>query len=49
MGLGLAVCRKLTELMGGELIYERRDGWSVFQITLPTARAEVTDEVALPA
>jgi len=38
MGLGLAVARKLSLLMGGELVYERRDEWSVFQITLPTAR-----------
>lgn len=45
MGLGLAVARKLSQLMGGELVYERRGEWSVFQITLPTARAAV----ALPA
>lgn len=37
MGLGLTVARKLTQLMGGDLVYERRDGWSVFQISLPTA------------
>jgi PAS domain S-box-containing protein len=47
MGLGLAVARKLSQLMGGELIYERRGEWSVFQITLPTARAEMA--AALPA
>jgi len=41
MGLGLTVARMLSQLMGGDLVYERRDGWSVFQITLPTARVPV--------
>ncbi|MBA3360680.1 MAG: PAS domain-containing sensor histidine kinase [Acidimicrobiia bacterium] len=41
MGLGLTVARMLSQLMGGDLVYERRDGWSVFQISLPTARVAV--------
>jgi PAS domain S-box-containing protein len=40
MGLGLAVARKLSQLMGGDLVYERRGEWSVFEMTLPTALAE---------
>jgi PAS domain S-box-containing protein len=40
MGLGLAVARKLSQLMGGDLVYERRQGWSVFEMTLPTAAVE---------
>jgi PAS domain S-box-containing protein len=38
MGLGLAVARKLCKLMGGDLTYRRDDGWSVFEVTLPTAQ-----------
>ena len=37
MGLGLAVARKLCQLMGGDLTYRRDEGWSVFEVTLPTA------------
>jgi signal transduction histidine kinase len=40
MGLGLAVARKLSQLMGGDLVYERRQGWSVFEMNLPTAVVE---------
>jgi signal transduction histidine kinase len=40
MGLGLAVARKLCKLMGGDLTYRREDGWSVFEVTVPTARTE---------
>lgn len=37
VGLGLSVGRKLARLMGGDLIYEHRDGWSRFVVTLPAA------------
>ncbi|HUG07433.1 MAG TPA: PAS domain-containing sensor histidine kinase [Acidimicrobiia bacterium] len=35
MGIGLAVSRQLAELMGGNLMYERRDDRSVFRLRLP--------------
>ncbi len=35
MGLGLSVSRQLARLQGGDLRYVRRDGWSVFELTLP--------------
>lgn len=35
MGVGLAVARKLSRLMGGDLVFRRRDGWSSFELTLP--------------
>ncbi len=37
VGLGLAVSRRLARLMGGDLIYRRRDGWTVFELSLPAA------------
>lgn len=37
MGLGLAVARRLSQLMGGDLVYRRDGEWSVFELTLPTA------------
>lgn len=41
VGLGLAVARKLARLMGGDLIYLRRNGTTVFRLSLrasPPAR-----------
>ena len=35
VGLGLAVSRQLARLMGGDVRYERRDGWTVFVLELP--------------
>ena len=34
-GLGLDICRRLTEAMGGELTYVRRDDESLFRVALP--------------
>ena len=35
VGLGLAVSRRLAELMGGSLEYLRRDGHTRFELALP--------------
>jgi two-component system sensor histidine kinase MtrB len=37
VGLGLAVARQLARLMGGDLVYRRREGWTRFELTLPVA------------
>lgn len=37
IGFGLAVSRQLAQLMGGDLIYQRRDDMNFFELTLPTA------------
>ncbi len=37
VGLGLAVSRQLARLMGGDVRYLRRDGWTVFSLELPGA------------
>ncbi len=36
VGMGLAVVKILAEGMGGEVRYERQDGWSQFIVTLPS-------------
>jgi signal transduction histidine kinase len=36
-GLGLWIARNLTRHMGGDLTYRRRDGVTVFEVTLPAA------------
>jgi signal transduction histidine kinase len=38
VGLGLSVSRSLAVAMGGDLVHERRNGWTVFELTLPAAR-----------
>ncbi len=35
VGLGLTVCRRLAEVMGGALSYQHEDGWSTFRLQLP--------------
>jgi signal transduction histidine kinase len=35
VGLGLAVARQLARMMGGDLVYVRREGWTRFELTLP--------------
>ena len=35
VGLGLAVARQLSRLMGGDVTYQRNDGHTIFELTLP--------------
>ena len=35
LGLGLSVSRLLARAMGGDLRFERRSGWTFFELTLP--------------
>lgn len=37
VGLGLTVSRSLARLMGGDLVYRREDGQTVFELSLPAA------------
>jgi len=39
VGLGLAVARQLARMMGGDVVYRRRGGWTLFELTLPIAPA----------
>jgi signal transduction histidine kinase len=43
VGLGLHVSRKLARLMGGDLDFEYRDGWSVFSLRLLRFTEDETD------
>jgi signal transduction histidine kinase len=38
VGLGLAVARQVAEAHGGNISWERRDGWTCFRIELPLER-----------
>lgn len=40
IGLGLYVAHHLARLMGGDLSYERRGGWTTFELELPDAAYE---------
>lgn len=48
VGLGLAVARQLARIMGGDLVYRRRAGWTRFELTLPTT-SEYAPALAFPA
>ena len=48
VGLGLAVARQLARIMGGDLVYRRRTGWTRFELTLPTT-SEDAPALAYPA
>lgn len=37
VGLGLSVARKLAQLMKGDVVLDRENGWTVFTLTLPAA------------
>ena len=48
-GLGLAICRELTELMNGEISVESEPGWgSTFTIQIPLDRVEPSDLISEP-
>ena len=40
IGLGLYVAHHLARLMGGDLTYDRRSGWTMFELELPDAVGE---------
>ncbi len=44
IGLGLTVGRKLAQLMGGDLVFVPRDGWTVFRLQLPAVAADTVAE-----
>ncbi len=35
VGLGLTVCRRLSQLMGGDVVYDHDGSWSIFTVSLP--------------
>lgn len=41
VGLGLAVARQLAQIMDGDLVYRRHNGWTRFELTLPIAPGHV--------
>ena len=49
VGLGLTVSRNLAQLMGGDVTYERDDGWTCFQLRLPIAPGTAQGQDAIAA
>lgn len=37
VGIGLSIARTLARLMGGDMMYFHRDGWNIFELSLPMA------------
>lgn len=37
LGIGLDIARRLARLMAGDVTYRRSSGWSIFELTLPSA------------
>ena len=46
VGLGLHVSRTLARLMGGDLLYERRNGETCFRLVLPPPAGDVAGQIA---
>lgn len=41
VGIGLTISRDLARLMGGDLTYRHEAGWTIFELSLPTALSQV--------
>ncbi len=48
-GLGLWIARSLAQKMNSHLIYRRQSEQTVFELTLPAARAPHQSDVQVPA
>ena len=46
VGLGLSVSRTLARLMGGDLVYRREEGETVFEVSLPLVAVAAPGELA---
>lgn len=44
IGLGLPISRHLAQAMGGNLTYNRQDGWTEFKLLLPRPPQDTTDQ-----
>lgn len=45
VGLGLTVCRRLSRLMSGDVVYDHDGRWSVFRLTLPEGPGSLSDSI----